>query len=63
MNESVVFDEIDEANINLANMVTTLGDMLIKALHPGIFTKGNVVWKFVFQDAPGILKHPEFTNQ
>jgi len=59
--DPIVFNEIGEADINLANMVTTLSDMLIQALHPGIFTKGNDIKIFIsrctrYFEASGIHK-------
>ena len=57
MVDPLVFDEIGEANINLANMATTPCDMLIEAFHPGMMSKS------LFQNAPDILKLPESTNR
>jgi hypothetical protein len=47
--------------VNLANMATTPRDMLIEALHPGIYTKDDDVEKFIskctrYFDASGIQK-------
>ena len=59
--DPIVFNEIGEADINLANMATTPRDMLIEALHPGIFTKGDDVEIFIsrctrYFEASGIHK-------
>ena len=54
MTDPVVLNEAGEADINLA-------DILIKALHPGIFTKGNDIKIFIsrctrYFEASGIHK-------
>jgi len=51
--------EVD--NINYSNMVTTPRDMLIEAIHPGMFGKDDDVETFIprvndYLDASGIQK-------